>query len=317
MRLAILICVILICPLSRAELPQFDEGPRPKDFKELRKYYASRGLSIAHKKLKPSSDVQQTNSLVYARRKGRPLHIDTFVPRKVNATKTVVVLVHGGGWKKGDRSGEHTKAAWFSSRGYIALCPEYRLSGEATFPAAIHDLKDAIRWTRSHAPRWGANPDNIVLMGFSAGAHLVALAATAGPEAKLDLADSQKRTSSVAACIAVAGPSTTNDERALLNARKSHSNYQLFFGGLPENIPEIYEQGSPLHWVSGNEPPMLFITEGNPDAHKAIRSRLDKMGIRNEGFNLTGGLHSEWNWEPWFTPTMVVTEKFIRSVLTQ
>ncbi len=316
MRLAIFIFVILMCSLSRAELPQFDEGPRPKDFNELRKYYAIRGLSIAHKKLEPSSDVQQTNSLVYAQRKGRPLHIDTFVPRKVNATKAVVVLVHGGGWKKGDRSGEHTKAAWFSSRGYIALCPEYRLSGEATFPAAIHDLKDAIRWTRSHAPRWGANPDNIVLMGFSAGAHLVALAATAGPEAKLDLADSQKRTSSVAACIAVAGPSTTNDERALLNARKPDSNYQLFFGGLPEAIPEIYERASPEHWVSGNEPPMLFITEGNSGANKAIRSRLDKMGIRNEGFNLTGGLHSEWNWEPWFTPTMEVTEKFIRSVLT-
>ena len=316
MRLAIFIFVILMCSLSRAELPQFDEGPRPKDFNELRKYYAIRGLSIAHKKLEPSSDVQQTNSLVYAQRKGRPLHIDTFVPRKVNATKAVVVLVHGGGWKKGDRSGEHTKAAWFSSRGYIALCPEYRLSGEATFPAAIHDLKDAIRWTRSHAPRWGANPDNIVLMGFSAGAHLVALAATAGPEAKLDLADSQKRTSSVAACIAVAGPSTTNDEHALLNARKPDSNYQLFFGGLPEAIPEIYERASPEHWVSGNEPPMLFITEGNSGANKAIRSRLDKMGIRNEGFNLTGGLHSEWNWEPWFTPTMEVTEKFIRSVLT-
>ena len=59
---------------------------------------------------------------------------------------------------------------------------------------------------------------------------------------------------------------------------------------------------------------MLFITEGNPEAHTIIRSRLDKMGIRNEGFNLTGGLHSEWNWEPLFTPTMEVTEEFIRSV---
>jgi pectinesterase len=118
----------------------------------------------------------------------------------------------------------------------------------------------------------------------------------------------------VAACIAVAGPSITNDERALLDARKPGSNYQLFFGGLPEDLPEIYERASPEYWVSGNEPPMLFITEGNPDAHKAIRSRLDNVGIRNENFNLTGGLHSEWNWEPWFTPTMEVTENFIHSV---
>ncbi len=316
MRQVILICIILTCSLTHADLPEFDKGPRPKNFKELREYYASRGLSISHKKIKTPVDVKQTNDVVYSQRPGRLLHIDTFVPKKVNATKSVVILVHGGGWKKGTRSGEHTKAAWFSGRGYVAVCPEYRLSGEATFPAAIHDIKDAIRWTRKHALQWGANPDNIVLMGFSAGAHLVALAATAGPEARLDLPDSQKRSSSVAACIAVAGPSITNDERALLNARKPDSNYQLFFGGLPEAIPEIYERGSPEHWVSGNEPPMLFITEGNPEAHKAIRSRLDKMGIRNEGFNLTGGLHSEWNWEPWFTPTMEVTEKFIQSILT-
>ena len=316
MKHVMLICIVLTCSVTHAELPQFDKGPRPKNFNELREYYASRGLRIVHKKLTTPADVQQTNDVIYSERPGHPLHIDTFVPKKVNATKSVVILVHGGGWKKGNRSGEHTKAAWFSSRGYVAVCPEYRLSGEATFPAAIHDLKDAIRWARSHAAQWGANSNNIILMGFSAGAHLVALAATAGPEAGLDPPDSRKLSSSVAACIAVAGPSITNDERTFRNARAPGSNYQLFFGGLPETIPDVYERASPAHWVSGNEPPMLFITEGNPDAHKTIRSRLDKAGVRNEGFNLTGGIHSEWNWEPWFTPTMEETEKFIRSVFT-
>lgn len=316
MKHVMLICIALTCSATHAELPQFDKGPRPKNFNELREYYTSRGLRIVHKKLTTPADVQQTNDVIYSERPGRPLHIDTFVPKKVNTTKSVVILVHGGGWKKGNRSGEHTKAAWFSSRGYVAVCPEYRLSGEATFPAAIHDLKDAIRWARSHAAQWGANSNNIILMGFSAGAHLVALAATAGPEAGLDPPDSRKLSSSVAACIAVAGPSITNDERTFRNARAPGSNYQLFFGGLPETIPDVYERASPAHWVSGNEPPMLFITEGNPDAHKTIRSRLDKAGVRNEGFNLTGGIHSEWNWEPWFTPTMEETEKFIRSVFT-
>ena len=316
MKHVMLICIVLTCSATHAELPQFDKGPRPKNFNELREYYTSRGLRIVHKKLTTPADVQQTNDVIYSERPGHPLHIDTFVPKKVNTTKSVVILVHGGGWKKGNRSGEHTKAAWFSSRGYVALCPEYRLSGEATFPAAIHDLKDAIRWARSHAAQWGANSNNIILMGFSAGAHLVALAATAGPEAGLDPPDSRKLSSSVAACIAVAGPSITNDERTFRNARAPGSNYQLFFGGLPETIPDVYERASPAHWVSGNEPPMLFITEGNPDAHKTIRSRLCKEGVRNEGFNLTGGIHSEWNWEPWFTPTMEETEKFIRSVFT-
>ena len=151
MKRIIFACISLMCSFSNAEMPQFDKGPRPKNFQELRSYYADRGLSITHKKIELSQDVQQTNNLVYARRKDRPLHIDTFVPKDVNSLKSVVILVHGGGWKKGDRSKEHTKAAWFSNRGYIVVCPEYRLSGEALFPAAIHDLKDAICWTREHA----------------------------------------------------------------------------------------------------------------------------------------------------------------------
>ena len=111
MKPVILICVILTCSVTHAELPQFDKGPRPKNFNELRQYYASRGLHIAHKKLGTPIGVQQTNDLVYSQRHGHPLRIDTFVPEKVNTTQTVVILVHGGGWKKGDRSGEHTKAA--------------------------------------------------------------------------------------------------------------------------------------------------------------------------------------------------------------
>ena len=316
MKCVLIAGISLMCSFSNAEMPRFDKGPRPKNFQELRLYHAERGLSISHKKIKTPQDVQQTNNIVYARREDRPLHIDTFIPNKVNSLKSVVILVHGGGWKKGDRSKEHTKAAWFSNRGYIVVCPEYRLSGEALFPAAIHDLKDAICWTREHAKKWGGQPDRIVLMGFSAGAHLVALAAAAGPEAGLDTLESQKQAGSLAACIVVAGPSITNDERAFLEARKPESNYQLFLGDLPENIPATYEKASPAHWVSGNEPPMLFITEGNPSAHDTIRSKLDDVGIRNDIFNLTGGLHSEWNWEPWFTPTMEVTESFIRSVIT-
>ena len=92
----------------------------------------------------------------------------------------------------------------------------------------------------------------------------------------------------------------------------STSNRQLVWGFHDKRTffarpPSLYTD---LSWFIS----CLFITEGNPDTHKAIRSRLDNVGIRNENFNLTGGLHSEWNWEPWFTPTMEVTENFIHSV---
>lgn len=314
MRPTAIVIILWASSVALAEMPTFDRGPRPKTFPELRAYYADRGLQISHKKISTPEHVKQTNDINYASRAGRQLHVDLFVPQQLNDTRAIVILVHGGGWKKGSRTGEHTKAAWLSERGFVAVCPEYRLSGEALFPAAIHDVKDAIRWTREHATAWGADPNRIVLMGFSAGAHLVALAATAGPEANLEAPDASATSSQVAACIPVAGPTITNDEKAFENARKPDSNYLRFLGGLPEDVPQRYEQASPAHWVSGNEPPMLFISEGNPEVNDAIREKLTAQSIRNEIFNLTGGIHSEWNWEPWFTPTMERTEEFIRSV---
>lgn len=314
MKLAAL-TLTLVTATAFADLPTFDPGPRPKDFKQLRAYHAERGLTIRRKQLKTPPGVTQTNSVVYATRGDRALRIDTFVPKSVNELKTVVVLVHGGGWKKGDRSGEHTKAAWFSDRGYVAVCPEYRLSGEAKFPAAIHDVKDAVRWTRDHARDWGADPDRIVVMGFSAGAHLVALAATAGPEAQLESPSASATSSNVAASIVVAGPTDTEDEQAFKSARRPDSNYIRFLGGTPDEVRDTYRVASPAHWVGGNEPPMLFVAEGAPERYAAIRAKLDSHGVQNDILNLTGGLHSEWNWEPWFTVTMERADAFIRSTM--
>ena len=82
MKPVMLICIILMCSVTHAELPQFDKGPRPKDFNELRTYYANRGLRIFHKKIKTPGDVRQTNDVIYSQRLGRSLHIDTFVPKK-------------------------------------------------------------------------------------------------------------------------------------------------------------------------------------------------------------------------------------------
>ena len=72
MRQVILICITITCSPTHAELPEFDKGPRPKDFKELREYYASRGLNISHKKIKTPVDVKQTNDVVYSQRPWSP-----------------------------------------------------------------------------------------------------------------------------------------------------------------------------------------------------------------------------------------------------
>jgi len=85
-------------------------------------------------------------------------------------------MIHGGGWKSGSKEMQIPLAQQISARGYVTVCVEYRLSPEALYPAAVHDIKAAIRFLRAHAEEYGIDPGKIAVSGCSAGGHLAALA---------------------------------------------------------------------------------------------------------------------------------------------
>jgi len=89
----------------------------------------------------------------------------------------IVVFIHGGGWHGGDKESYRDPALRVAARGYLCVSVDYRLSGEAPFPAALEDCKCAIRWLRAHAAECGGDPEHIAAWGHSAGGHLAAMAA--------------------------------------------------------------------------------------------------------------------------------------------
>lgn len=104
--------------------------------------------------------------------------LDLMVP--AGATRAPLLLfVHGGGWSIGDkRAGEATKAPHFTAAGWAFASLNYRLVPQATVEQQAADIASAIAWVRAHAAENGVDPDRIVLMGHSAGAHLAALVGT-------------------------------------------------------------------------------------------------------------------------------------------
>lgn len=117
----------------------------------------------------------------------RPLKLDLFVPDKArenNAKRPLVIYVHGGGWFAGGPRRSAAYADWpkvlatLAAKGYVVASVGYRFSGEAPFPAAIQDVKSAIRWLRVNAAAYGIDPDRVAIWGQSAGGHLAALAGT-------------------------------------------------------------------------------------------------------------------------------------------
>ena len=112
----------------------------------------------------------------------RPLELDLYVPDGLEGPVPVVVYVHGGGWQRGSRRDPPPllDADFYdqiAAQGLAVAAVDYRLSGEARFPAPLQDVRAAVGWVRDHAADYGLDPGRVFLRGDSAGGHLALLAA--------------------------------------------------------------------------------------------------------------------------------------------
>src|SRR5262249_2482548 len=115
--------------------------------------------------------------------------LDLLLPKVPKGGKPLplIVNIHGGAFRAGDKSmGVREIADLVDAGDYVAATINYRLSGESTWPAQIHDCKAAIRWLRANAAKYGIAPDRIGVIGASAGGHLAAMLGTSGGIAALE-----------------------------------------------------------------------------------------------------------------------------------
>lgn len=199
----------------------------------------------------------------YAHVGAKSLRLDLYLPRREpGARLPVVVWIHGGGWRGGDKG--RTRAPHVLGEGYAVASIGYRLSQEATFPAQIHDCKAAIRWLRAHADRYGLDPERIGAWGSSAGGHLAALLGTSGGVAELEgtVGGNLEYSSRVQAVCDFFGPA---DLLAVLEpgAWPSHASptsaESLLLGGPVAERVDLARLASPVTHVSTDDPPFLIV----------------------------------------------------------
>lgn len=109
-----------------------------------------------------------------------PVSLDLYAPTTPAGPAPLLIWVHGGGWQAGTHNNVPAAALALRDNGFAVASVEYRLSGEAIFPAQIHDVKGAVRFLRANAPTYNLDPDRFGAWGSSAGGHLVALLGTSG-----------------------------------------------------------------------------------------------------------------------------------------
>jgi acetyl esterase/lipase len=196
---------------------------------------------------------------------GRDLRCDVYTPPGVGAGSAApaVLIVHGGAWRSGDKSQLRGDGILLGRAGYVCVAPEYRLVGESPWPAAIHDVKAALRWVRASASELGVDPDRIAIEGNSAGAHLALLtAATPGlPEFEGEGGNAGVSTA-VAAVAAVYPPVLFFDPSTSPAPSGSTPMVALVDDG---GTAESARLASPLAHVTADFPPTLLV-HGSGDA---------------------------------------------------
>ncbi len=182
--------------------------------------------------------------------------LDLFVPKaESDKPRPAIVFVHGGGWRNGSkRSATFLNGAIeYAQKGYVTVTLNYRLTGEAPFPACIEDVKCAVRWLRANAEKHNLDPSRIGGYGNSAGAHLVSMLGLAGPETKLEGdGPNQEQSSLIQAVCASATPT----DFALFGRDPGADPKWAESGYDPAELSKL---SSPITHVKADAPPFLLI----------------------------------------------------------
>ncbi|HEV7956868.1 MAG: alpha/beta hydrolase [Microbacteriaceae bacterium] len=212
-----------------------------------------------------------------------------------NLPRAAVVSVHGGSWRQGDKSDLSWRnvCEWLASEGFVAASINYRLAPSAPFPAAIEDLRKAVRWLREdeQIERFDIDPERIGALGGSAGGNLVAQLGLEG-EGALTVG------SRVAAVVELSGPiDLTVSGFTLGGVDSTFRQIQLDYLGCTSytDCPQALD-ASPLYDVDKTDPPMFVghsVDEFIPiEQSDALVAALRNSGVDTTYVTVEGALHS-------------------------
>lgn len=243
---------------------------------------------------------QSLRDLEYARVEGKPLLLDLYLPESSSGPMPLIIWIHGGGWSAGDK--EQCPARKMTQQGYAVASVNYRLTGEAPFPAQIIDCKAAVRWLRANAEKYSLDPNHFGAWGSSAGGHLVALLGTSGDVREYDVGPNANVSSRVQAVCDYFGPTDLlqMDRHAASGARLMHDDANSpearLVGGPIQVNKDKARRVNPITYVSDDDPPFLIV-HGDRDPVVPINQSqllfdaLKKVGVSVHLHTIHGAEH--------------------------
>ena len=256
-----------------------------------------------------NKNINQVFNVVYDQQENRALHLDAFF-NKEKKQNPAVIMIHGGGWRSGNKNQMQVLAQEIASKGYSCFAIEYKLSLEAKYPQGIYDVKNAIKFIKDNAKKFHVDPDKIAVLGCSSGGQMAALIGTTNENLAFeDRAYKSKSSSKVQAIIDIDGilafkhPESNEGEMAA-----------FWLNGTYQENPENWNQASALSHTNKNTPPILFINSSFERFHAGrddMIAILNQNKIYNEVKTIQDSPHSFWFFQPWFDETVQYTTQFL------
>ncbi|QIL89618.1 alpha/beta hydrolase fold domain-containing protein [Microbulbifer sp. SH-1] len=314
--------------IAAAAYPTDNSFTAEAAFAKERAHYPD--ISIA--RVAPGPGIVVERGRVYRQIGARSLHLDLFRPDVTGEAsfnvgqhpgRPAVLLVHGGGWRSGNRTLQEPMAIYLANRGFVAATVEYRLSLEAQYPAAVQDIKAALCWLHRNAGQLGVDRHRIAILGASAGAQLATLVGvTPGIPAYREEGEGRDTAcEAVAAIVNLDGVVSFITPMALAHEndpRKNPSAAGAWFGGRYEEVPERWREASPLEYAGAGSPPTLFINSSRPRFHAGrdeYIARLTAADVATEVMTHGDSPHPFWLFQPWFDPTAERVADFLQRVV--
>ncbi len=198
--------------------------------------------------------------------------LDVYTPQGDGAKRPILLYIHGGGWAIGDKRLVQHKPEWANAHGWVFVSVNYRLSPRVEHPEHARDVAEAIAYVHEHAAQWGGDPEQIVIMGHSAGAHLAAIVAS--EESLLGAHDLKPSDLAGVVLLDGAGYNIPEQMQSPLLTGQVREMFETAFG----DDESLWVDASPtLQAKPGDElPPLLAIHVGN-----RARSRVESVALVN------------------------------------
>ena len=293
--------------------------PKPPEYKPF-SFYGAFIFSLAKQQTpmamniaRPTPDnVSQTMDVMFKNIDGIKLGLDVYQPSKDDTPNPLIVITHGGAWEAGDKSLYRSYGIDFAALGYTVASVNYRLSGQAPFPAAIEDIRDSIVYLRKNATKFNIDPKRLVIFGSSAGGHLSAftgLAANTPGASYLSGIDAK----TIKGIISIYGAHDLKNP--MLRNRAEARN---FMGKSYADAPELYREASSTSHVDKNDPPVLLI-HGTLDAMVPVQNSdtlsqtLKEAGVQFTYDRIEGWSHLMDFFSPITERTLWQCYKFLKT----